>query len=254
MEKYFDINRQGFSIRCKYYYDRNPHEAGRIVIATYGFGGNKDNRAVEKFAERLIAKYRGFGVICFDWPNHGKDARSRLTMADCLTYLDLAAQYAKDTMHAAYVYNYSSSFGAYVTLRYLHEKKVNPFFRTAFRCPAIRMCDSLTAGLSEDERNRLERGKEISMGYDRMMKIGRDFFDDLREHDVSAYDYIEYADSMMMVHGTADETVPFQVTREFSENNVIELFPAEGADHPFSNPKHMDFAIQKIISFFAPQD
>lgn len=254
MDKYFDINEQGFSVRCKYYYDKNPHTAERIVIATYGFGGNKDNKAVEKFADRLISKYHGYGVICFDWPCHGKDARNRLDAEECITYLDLAVRYAREVMHAEHVYNYSSSFGAYITLRYLEEKGEDPFEKTAFRCPALRIYDSLTAHLSEDDWGKMKKGKEITMGYDRKMKIGADFFEDLRTHDVSSGDFISYADSILMIHGTKDEMVPIAVTREFSENNVIDLIEVDGADHPFSNPKHMDLAIQKIISFFAPQE
>ena len=53
MEKYFDINESGFSIRCKLYYNKDLHDLPHIVVATYGFGGNKDNKAIEKFAERL---------------------------------------------------------------------------------------------------------------------------------------------------------------------------------------------------------
>ena len=53
MEKYFDINESGFSIRCKLYYNKDLHNLPHIVVATYGFGGNKDNKAIEKFAERI---------------------------------------------------------------------------------------------------------------------------------------------------------------------------------------------------------
>lgn len=89
MQKYFDINEDGFSIRCKLYYQKDLHALPHIVIATYGFGGNMDNKAVEKFAERLTTKYHGYGVVCFDWPCHGKDARNKLILDECCTYLDL---------------------------------------------------------------------------------------------------------------------------------------------------------------------
>ena len=123
MEKYFDINESGFSIRCKLYYNKDLHNLPHIVVATYGFGGNKDNKAIEKFAERLTTKYHGYGVVCFDWPCHGKDARNKLILDECCTYLDLVTRYVRDTMHAEDVYNYSSSFGAYITLRYLAEQQ-----------------------------------------------------------------------------------------------------------------------------------
>ena len=253
MQKYFDINEDGFSIRCKLYYQKDLHALPHIVIATYGFGGNMDNNAVEKFAERLTTKYHGYGVVCFDWPCHGKDARNKLILDECCTYLDLVTRYVKDTLHAEDVYNYSSSFGAYVTLRSLAANGENPSKRIAFRCPAIRMYDSIAAGVSDDDWDKLRKGKEILRGFDRKIKLSQEFFDDLKAHDVSQYDYLDDADSILMIHGTKDEMAPIDVSRKFSDDNVIELIEVENADHPFSNPKYMDFAIQKIIEFFAPK-
>ncbi len=251
MEKYFDINEQGFSIRCKVYFEKDIHNLKHIVLATYGFGGNKDNKAIEKFAERITTKYKGFGVVCFDWPCHGKDARNKLILDECLTYMDLVIKHIKEEMGAEAVYNYSSSFGAYVTLCYLHDHE-NPFRKIAFRCPAIKMYDSMAAHVTEDDWNNLNKGKEILRGYDRKIKISLEFLESLKVNDVSTYDYMDYADDIIMIHGTKDEMAPIEVAEEFSENNVIELIKVENADHPFSNPKYMDFAIQKIQEFFEP--
>ena len=254
MEKYFDINESGFSIRCKLYYNKDLHNLPHIVVATYGFGGNKDNKAIEKFAERLTTKYHGYGVVCFDWPCHGKDARNKLILDECCTYLDLVTCYVRETMHAEDVYNYSSSFGAYITLRYLAENGDNPFKRIAFRCPAIKMYDSIAAGVTPEDWDKLRKGKEILRGFDRKIKLTEDFFDDLRAHDVSSCDFMDYAESILMIHGTKDEMAPIEVSRKFSDDNVIELIEVENADHPFSNPACMDLAIQKIIEFFAPAE
>lgn len=252
MEKYFDINERGFSIRCKVYFEKDLHSLKHIVLATYGFGGNKDNKAVEKFAERITTKYKGFGVVCFDWPCHGKDARNKLILEECLSYMDMVTDHIQKDMGAEDIYNYSSSFGAYVTLLYIH-KHGNPFKKTAFRCPAIKMYDSMTAHITDEDWNVLSKGREILRGYDRKIKITGDFLNELKDNDVSTYDYMDNADDILMIHGTKDEMAPFIVTEEFSENNVIELIKVENADHPFSNPKYMDFAIQKIQEFFEPE-
>lgn len=252
MNKYFDINEQGFSIRCKLYYNKDIHNLSNIVIATYGFGGNKDNKAVEKFAERITTKYKGFGIVCFDWPCHGMDARNKLILKECITYLELVIGYVKREMKAERIYNYSSSFGTYITLCYLHEKEENPFERIAFRCSAVGMYDAMTRNITEEEWTKLNKGREILRGHDRKIKITGEFLNDLKTNDVRQYDYLEYADAILMVHGTKDEAAPISVVEEFSENNVIELVTVENADHPFSNPDYMDYAIQKMIEFFAP--
>ena len=155
-------------------------------------------------------------------------------------------------MGAEEIDNYSSSFGAFITLDYL-AKKGNPFHRIGLRCPAIKMYEALTMHFTEDDWSKLHKGKEILQGFERKMEIGNEFLEEMQTDDVTKQDYLDYADSILMIHGTKDEMVPIEVTRQFSEDNVIELIEVEGADHPFSNPKHMDLAIQKIISFFKPE-
>lgn len=252
MEKYFDLNVPDASIRCKLYYEKDPRHLTHVVVATYGFGGNKDNHAVQKFAERITTKYKGYGVICFDWPAHGADAQSHLSIPLCISYLNQVASCARNEWHPEKLFNYGSSLGAYVVLRDLHETGQNPFDRIALRCAAIRMYDSLARGISPAEWHQLEKGKSIVRGFDRKIRISQDFLEDLKTHDISQYDYLDFADDILMIHGTKDEMAPFPDASAFSDQNVIELIPVENADHPFSNPASMDYAIQKIIEFFAP--
>ena len=63
-------------------------------------------------------------------------------------------------------------------------------------------------------------------------------------------DYLDYADSILMIHGTKDEIIPFAVSERFADEKIIEFLPVEGADHRFQNPKHMETAIKAIIAFF----
>lgn len=250
MQKYFDINEQGFSVRCKLYYNKDIHNHTDVVIATYGFGGNKDNKAIEKFADRITTKYKGYVVVSFDWPCHGMDARNQLIPEECLTYMDLVLRYVREELKAERIYNYSSSFGAYNTLRYLHDKGSNPFTKIAFRCGALKMYDAIAQHITQDEWDKLNKGKEILRGHERKIKVTKDFLENIRINDVTAYDYLEYADDIIMIHGTKDESVPIAIAEEFCDANVIELYPVQNADHPFSNPDYMDFAIQKMIEFF----
>ena len=249
MEKRFDINELGYSVRCILYYNKDIHEIKDVVIATYGFGGTKENKATAKFAERLVTKYKGFGVICFDWPCHGADARKKLILEECITYLQLAIDYAKNEMKAENLYTYTTSFGGFITLKYIAEHK-NPFRKIAMRCPAIKMYDIMVQSISEEDMAKLEKGKEIMAGHDRMLKINRQFLEDLKASDIRNNDYIDYADDILILQGTKDEMVSIEDTKEFAENNVIEMIPVENADHPFSNPSKMDFAIQKCVEFF----
>ena len=253
MEKYVDINTDGYSVRCKLLYsnhDKTARTFDNVVIVTHGFGSNKETAGTLHFAEHLTAKYKGYAVIAFDWPCHGTDARKKLTIEECLLYLTFVTTYARETLQAKNIYNYSSSFGAYITLRYLIEVG-NPFTKIALRCPAIHMYETMCHHISPEDHGKLKKGKEIQIGFERKMKIDRSFLESLQQFDVMSHEYFDFADTMLIIHGTKDEMIPIKDSMAFAENNVIECIPIEGANHPFQNPNHMALAIHHIIEFFA---
>ena len=158
--------------------------------------------------------------------------------------------YAKDELHAEHVYNYSVSFGSYLTLLYI-QRVGNPFTRIALRSSGIGMYQLMLNNVDPNDIPKLERGKEVEVGFERKMKIDQKFLHDLKDGDVTKLEYFDWADDMIMLHGTEDEYVPYEQAQEFADNNVIEFTLVEGADHPFRNPKYMDLAIHTVVEFFA---
>lgn len=253
-EKYFDINEDGCSVRCKLITAVDAREFKRVIICTHGFGGNKDNANILRFADKETAKFKHDAIIVFDWPCHGADGRKKLTLPECMDYLRLVTKYVKEALHAEYVYNYSVSFGGYLTLKYIKEVE-NPFTKIALRCPGIPMYELMKKNIaSEEGMEKLEKGKEVLIGYGRQMKIDKTLLDDLAASDVRKYEYFDFADSILVLHGTKDTTVPIEYSEKFCDDNVIEFVPIEGADHYFKDPKLMDLAIHRIIEFFTPDD
>ncbi|MDO4538313.1 MAG: alpha/beta fold hydrolase [Coriobacteriales bacterium] len=249
MAKYLDINENGCSIRCKLYCT-DPRAVRRVIVFCHGFGGHKDNKAAETFAERAVAKRKGTAVIAFDWPCHGSDARKNLLLEDCDTYLTTVIAYVRERFATDELYAYGTSFGGYLLLKYLSEHG-NPFRKVALRCPAINMLGSLMGVVStEADRELLESGKPVLLGFDRKLKVGPQFVEGLRAADIRERPFFDYAEDILIVHGTADEIVPVEDSARFADDNVIEFVPIEGADHRFRDPKKMDAAIALIISFF----
>ncbi|MBO4862490.1 MAG: alpha/beta hydrolase [Firmicutes bacterium] len=249
MHKYFEINERGNNIRCKLYYKDKGAPEKAIIFCT-GFAGHKDNAAAEKFAEKVLSKYKNIVIIVFDWPAHGDDVKKKLTLGDCDTYLQLVIEHVKNEIGAKQLYAYASSFGAYLVLKYLHEHG-DPFVKTALRCPAVSMYDILTGRIMKnDEYDRILKGKDVLVGFDRKVVVTAALLDDLKQNDVREWDYMDYADNMLIIHGTADEVVPYSHSREFAENNVIEFISVEGADHRFQNPQHMSLATKYVMEFF----
>ena len=63
-------------------------------------------------------------------------------------------------------------------------------------------------------------------------------------------DFLKMAKGILILHGTEDEIVPIEPIKAFAGRNGIRFIPMEGVDHRFQNPKIMDSAIEKIVSFF----
>lgn len=250
--KYLDINQDGYSVRCKLMCGTDARTHDRVVICTHGYGGNKDIAWIEKFAEKQTGKHKGDAVLAFDWPCHGKDARKKLELAECFEYLRLAVGYARDTLGAASVFNYSVSFGAYLTLAYIHAFG-NPFARIVSRSTGLMMALHMKENVAPADLPKFEKGKEVEIGFERRFKIDRTLVDDLEANDIRKFEYFDWADDILLIHGTKDEYIPIEEARAFADANVIELMEVGGSDHAFRNPTYMDLAIHRTVEFFAGQ-
>jgi len=250
MQRYFDINDNGHSIRCKIYAGDLKNIRFAVVFC-HGFGGHRDNSAASRFAEWMINKYKGASLVTFDLPCHGDDVKKRLTLSDCGEYISLVVKGITEKYGVSDIYSYATSFGGYLVLKYISENG-NPFKKIALRCPAVKMSETLKGAIvGADALEKIEKGKEVLVGFDRKVPVTKAFFDELCENDITKRDFLDFAEDIIIIHGTSDEVVPFDSSREFADNNLIEFVTVEGADHRFHDPKKMDAAIKNILEFFA---
>ena len=113
------------------------------------------------------------------------------------------------------------------------------------------MYDVLTRTIMKsDEYDRILKGKDILIGFDRKVLVTRALLESLKECDVRRADFLDFADDILIIHGTADEVVPFASSRDFADENLIEFIPVEGADHRFQKPDHMSLANKYAMEFF----
>lgn len=248
-ERYFQINKEGHSVKCKLYCV-SQRDVSKAVLYGHGFGGHKDNKAARRFAEFVLKKHRDAAVITFDAPCHGDDVKKKLHLEDCLAYWRLAADGARRQWHTEELYGYATSFGGYQLLCYL-TKHGNPFRKIALRCPAVNMYDALTEKIIRPEEKRLlQKNKPAAVGFDRKINITRAFLEELRTADVGACDFRGFAKDILLLHGTKDEVVSFDVVKAFAERSGILFIPVENADHRFTDPHKMDEAMKAITRFF----
>ena len=174
-----------------------------------------------------------------------------LKLSDCDAYLSIVTDYLKRAFSAREIYGYATSFGGYLFLKYISEHG-SPFTKLALRCPAIDLYDILVNRIMTSEnRESLQKGKDALVGFDRKIKVNSQFVEEIQKYPMNGVDFVEQAEHMLIIHGTQDEIVPFDVSKTFSDDNLIEFVPVEGADHRFQNPVHMEAATKAVLSFFA---
>lgn len=249
MEKYFNINEAGRSVRCKLY-AADPAAVKRVVVYGHGFGGHKDNKAAEHYAEHLMKKHRDAALITYNAPCHGDDVRQTLSLDDCMLYIRLVTDYARGRFHTDELYGYATSFGAYQFLKYIADNG-SPFRKIVLRSPAVPMYEVLSGRIMEpDDLKKLKKGKPVLVGFDRKIKVNAAFLDELRAADIRVLDYAPFAQDILILHGTEDEVVPFDSARAFAEKNGIRFVAVENAEHRFKDPLKMDIATKQADAMF----
>lgn len=249
MNKYFEINENGHNIRCKLYYDKGQ-EIRKVIVWCHGFAGHMDGTAAEKFAEKLLTKYKGIATVAFNLPCHGNDVKKKLILEDCLTYLGLVTDHVRKQFQTDEIYAYATSFGGYLVLKYIADKG-NPFRKIALRCPAVNMHEIISGTLmTAGDHEKIKKNRNVTVGFDRKIEINPQFLEDLKNADIQETDYLDWAEDILILHGTKDELVPFEKSASFADRNIIEFVSVEGADHRFQNPLHMEAATKAVIGFF----
>ena len=244
-----DFNEDGCSVRCRLYAS-NARSLRGLVIYCHGFAGHKETKAAQRMARALMAKKKDWGLLCFDWPCHGQDGRKKLSLSDCLQYLDIVVRQARALWQPEELLACATSFGAYCLLNYLVRYGC-PFGRIALRCPAIDMYTLLTGTILPPlELEKLEKGKPAEAGFDRLIRITPEFLAELRENDLRRMDFLPWAEQILILHGTKDEIVPIGSVESFADEQLMEFEPVENADHRFQDPKIMDLAIARILKFY----
>lgn len=81
-------------------------------------------------------------------------------------------------------------------------------------------------------------------------EISHEFVEDITSRDLYK-DLDIYKNDLMIIHGTEDTTVPFQISNKYLKGFVNPTFyPIEGATHNYDNLKHIRQVIQLTYDFF----
>jgi len=224
-----------------------------VCVVVHGFGGSKDSFTAQMLLKELPA--RGIGVMAFDLPAHGENDvdGGSLLLANCLSDLADVESRARALAPGAEIVYFGSSFGAYITLVYLAKKKKGKY-RAFLRAAAVSMPRLSVSLMRAEQLTSLSKTGEIILkadeyGYIRDLKLSQEFFDELKAHDVFDM-WHEGLAELHMVHGEADETVPFGDAKKFADKFNVPLTAVPNGDHRLSIPGAPEQVLKLAAEFF----
>jgi len=229
-----------------------PDEADTIIIAIHGFCSSKASRAIT-LLER-VETGKGNGLVKFDWPAHGRSRAkdADFTIENCLSDLSMVVDHIKRQYPTASLIAFATSFGGYIAMLY---KAAHPeaFDWTILRSPALRFGWILRDKILEDEdlSRQLEETGSFETGFDRKIRISRELIDEADRYRIEdIYEDREKWDpiDVTIIHGDADELVPYEDSVEFAEKHGIELYTVEGADHRYTGEGLLEEAVAFAVS------
>lgn len=233
--------KNGYSI-C--YKESIPTGAEIIIVAMHGFAGDKESSCISRL-EQVVTR-KGIGLVKFDWPAHGESETNgfHLTIDNCLSDLETVIAHVKEEHPTSRLLAFATSFGGYLTLLY-HDIHPDTFEYIILRSPAIQMGHVISAAiLTEAEKKELSEKGFVRVGYERIMEVTSDFVADLQTHDILKIYQNRKCENISIIHGTADDLVPFINSEEFAKEHCCKLFPVDGADHRYKKEGELD----KVIS------
>ena len=223
-----------------------PRDARRIILAMHGFCGSKASRCITLLQQSETKK--GIGLVKFDWPAHGKsNAKDRdLTVSNCLVDLSRVVSHLQKKYPEAELTAFATSFGGYITMLYNGEHP-RVFSRIILRSPALRFGAVLLENIiDEDMAKQLSETGTFATGFDRMIDVTEEFVRESRDRRLEdIYKDPEDWDlsNVTIIHGDADELVPFCDSVAFAGRFGIELYRVSGADHRYTGEGQLEEAV-----------
>lgn len=222
--------------------------AKKIIIAIHGFCGTKTSKTIRKLAEKVNAV--NIAIVSFDLPGHGDSETNgdRLRVDICLEYIKTMYNFIHSTYPTIPISFFATSFGGYLTLLFSAKYPELKISEIGLRCPAVKMFECMHT-LNKDIDMCSPSSYPIEMGYERKIKIYKDFVDDLFNNDVTAID--KFSHNITILHGYDDEVAPYFYSVNLSEkHNNINLFLLHDCKHKVKTDDN-GVQMNTIMTFFS---
>ena len=95
----------------------------------------------------------------------------------------------------------------FLLLKHLYEKE-NPFEKILLRCPAVCMYQALMQGIVESGQAESLKKKDALVGTDKKIRVCAAFVEELKNNDITAWDYTNHTDEVLIALSISAATNP----------------------------------------------
>ena len=242
MEEFMLPGKNGYDISCL---EWPCAEARAVLLCLHGFAGDKSSSVIRALAEALAG--RSLRVFAFDWPGHGGSPADGafLTVENCLSDLDTVIRYLQ--AGSPTIDLFATSFGGYLGVHYLL-RHPGVFSKVVLRSPALHMPDTYRSLLSGEERRVLEHGGTVDKGFERPLRLGRSFGEDLCRHRIPE-EGLPAMPPGLILQGDLDDVVDPRDSAAFAEKYGLHLHVVKGADHRYKKPGNLEEILSAAVPF-----
>jgi len=221
----------------------------RVVLLCHGFMSDNASSTNLELSRRFVKA--GIATARFDFDGHGAQPRplQEMLMSRCVQQVEAILDWLVSNGYAQ-IGLLGSSFGGLIAIHGAARKKAVKVL--ALKCPVSNYPPLWRDRLGEPGMKFWKDNNLLTFaGIDGRARLEYGFYEDLLQFDT----YKEAAAieaPTLIVHGDADEDVPFAQSEKLFEILQCEktFVPIEGADHPFSKDEDFEKMLGLIFDWF----
>ncbi|HZR46099.1 MAG TPA: alpha/beta hydrolase [Candidatus Manganitrophaceae bacterium] len=222
----------------------------RIVLLCHGFMSSKESSTNRRLTDRLLPL--NIATLRFDLFGHGESDGpfEKLTLSRCLAQAEGLVQWCGKNGYTR-LGLVGSSFGGLVAV---HLAAGHPeLLAVGLKCPVSDYPPIWRQRLGEAGIEFWKQSGLLSFATpEGKARLEYAFYEDLLKYD-SYRDAGKIRSPALIIHGEADEYVPFDQSRHLFETlpSRKEMEGVPGADHAFSNPADFEKMVNRITGWMA---
>ena len=245
MEQIFELQKDGMQIPCKLCVP-DDGKIRRVVLGVHGFSGSMEDEIQAGIAEEMEMFYSA--TLRFDFPAHGQNPETVLTLRGCIATLMAVAEEAKKRFpEVEDLCIFASGFGAYVTLTALEDLLELPGkLKLVVQTPGLLMHETLLK-MIHTTRETLWAMETTMTRRNRPIAVTYSFYEELVDNVVLTSHPIP----MLILQGETDSVIRQEHIQNFARlNESSKLVIIPGTSHQFMEEGAWDMVLDLTRDWF----